>query len=668
MSLLDHLPTPASYTLRFYVEFYDRNGIKHLLSIYKRDYNSINEPLVLNGDGISVQRQFLDDNFFLPIGGTQISLSLVSETATQYWEFAEANNNDYYVELTRGNIVEAFGYLLPETYEHDWGNLPHIVNITATDNLGFLKDQKFEIDEDTPITGVEKLSDIITFILNKCYLQSSANWWDLIPIIPDPFPGGTVYEWGFLYNEAVECEQFIGMTCAEVLEKILSSIPARIIQCKNGYIIQSPDEQSTTKGRRYNQDGTLEDLFDTFDSTYEINGTQPNGKYSGRPLISVEKSVKSFSLKYLKNYKDELAFTLGQINLPNHPPTPINQETIDDEKFIYWDSDKGFAVNLTHYLGLAFVQGCKVQVSFEIIAYSTKEDNWWIGSRPPQPFQLRYSVMLANDVTNPNDPEEPNVSAVDIEEYNEWTSFSYNFTPFYDTTSITVDINFGHYIRTETNTSCLPEELAKLFIKIKNLKVKVIQNEDPEFEIKKEHIIKYYGNPLNNKVVEIDKYFGFTSNISNPIISGDTAEEFWKVQNVLLTIIDGDSEGSFVYERTRLRFKDYLGNYVNWENYFASKYSWFFLENKFRATFDLVNINGYIYPNTKVYFTQISSNPVFIVSYTWNPKLDYYSMEVIANIKEWILEDGHWNDLGVWMDFKYWVEATDDAWEDSSSS
>ena len=642
MSLLDHLVNPSySYGTKFKVDFRDRVNNLISLRISKKDYSGSVYNLKLTESKLVIKKNFLDEDFFLPIAGTQIEITLFSDTLSTYLEFASGSNIDYFVEVFKNQKLYAFGYLIPDTYSEDGWFAPFVTKISATDHLGFLKDFKFaypdpETDDwtwkETQITGVEKASDIITFILNKCYLRESLVWWDLIPLVPKNalFPN-----WGCLQNIYFECNEFFNMTCEDVLKNILDKFNARIVQYSNGYIIQSPDERTYNKGIEYYWNGSINSIDKEFYNVYKVGGSQSediDARITGRTNTSIQKAVKKCILKFEKEEKKEINHVIEY--LPNYPEVQYFYHFTDiAEEYPVFIATPYFFVRLIlpfdfQYLGysLNYEEEYAPILSFEVYCYSTflgatytiLPDGITIAKTvkyPPEPFVLEYLVkMIIGTGSNSQylyrffdnggqtyidefgysyTPDENGFVKVDVikkmsvSAYKEWTSFSGEFSsvefgPFgaLDWSNVKFQVFSYRYYNPETEENYYetPENYGDyLYLLVRKVQIKYQKTGVLGFN--KVNII---GDLLNNKEIEISKDFipGFvTGPLYNNVFYAYSDIMLYKDSSLEYNILKNDdfnkTDGSLL---------------PSFANYIISKYNWYYGKNKMKVSLSIAGI------------------------------------------------------------------------------
>lgn len=712
MSLLDHLVTPATYQPKYRVDYEDRIGNALTLIISKKDYSGVVYPLSFQGDGVTIKRNFLDESFFLPIAGTQIELTLIDNQFSRYLEFANASNTDYYVEYFINQEINAFGYLIPDTYQEDGWHAPFVTTITATDHLGFLKDHKFAYPDpdtdlwtwkETQITGVEKACDIITFILNKCFLGTNNVWWDLIPIRPTDLPTQTV-TYGCLYNVEYECNEFLHATCEDVLKKILDKFLCRIIQYQNGYMIQSPNERSYSYGVQYQWDGAIEGLNVSFVSVYKVGGSRSTGiqaRINGRSTSSVQKAAKQLIVKYKKEEKDENNYVVL-----NRLLEPVVWEYIEnpdaDEDGVFCGIQNELAAT-TFWIKLqdppiSYPRIPKTTLSFSMKCTSTY--SVWILTMehltPPEPFHSDFVVQMYlddeplyryffNDYNNYFDeegswtnylPDEfgfvkvPISIRINLTQYGEWQSFTCDF--FSDDWEIQLldwsKVKFRVYHHGYYNPDGEPPYTPwvshpyapntfyenYLFYNLKDVKITVDKGSYYQTTVK----IKKDGILTNNEIMEIEK-----SIIPNyhTLDTWVGTEAFYTYKNVILS---RDIHFSlYMLEDTSFTDNRHGFPIASFIDYIVGKYKWYHCTNKIRASFTMVAIEQgrTITPFSWIILRELGDIPAYVISYVYNTKMNLFNMEVIFDLYEWILADGVWNDNGMWFDYEYWRDDDTDS-------
>jgi len=252
-------------------------------------------PITYNDRDLTVSKSFSDGDFFKPIVGSGYTLSFFAFHQNEFKELREATERQYLFEYKVDGVIQGEGYILPETLQQDWGELPHLTSIQAVDGLGLLAEIPFEDNAGEPFTGIHKIKDVLTFVFHKAGLRG--NWFDGIKYMPDDIWAGD-RPYGFAYNTYVDVSIWEGMKCKEVLEEILTSVEAQVLQVKNDFVIRHPDNSDDFPAWMWNWRGDIlpEQGYNVIPVSKFV--LQDNGKFAGRGNLTIDKPRKSVSLIY----------------------------------------------------------------------------------------------------------------------------------------------------------------------------------------------------------------------------------------------------------------------------------------------------------------------------------------------------------------------------------
>lgn len=257
--------------------------------------------------GVTMNQSFSDGDIFKPISGTSFQLQFYDITGHDFDELFEAKNYQYYFELLVDSNVIGLGYLLPETIQKDYGALPNTISILATDGLGLLKDIAFKNNDGTDITGIERLSDIFTFLFYKAGLRTT--WLDKIHIKP---LGAN----SFTMKTYIDTSFWIGKTCEDVLNDLISTVNGQVTSYKDMFILRHINEPSNGFAIRYNWNGIVTNPVYIVNDTYVI---QDKAKYDGRGMLTVEKPWKKITLQYSRELIEDLSIDWPEPTFQFHP-------------------------------------------------------------------------------------------------------------------------------------------------------------------------------------------------------------------------------------------------------------------------------------------------------------------------------------------------------------
>jgi len=129
-----------AYGIKYYSEFDSFKTLQsYILNIYQKDYTGGSTQLLLSGS--PVVQEWQEDDPIAPIKGSTLKISYISD-GISLDDFYSNEDNTFLVELKRLETGETMfkGYILQDDCQEIQVDFNHIIQLTASDNLGLLKD------------------------------------------------------------------------------------------------------------------------------------------------------------------------------------------------------------------------------------------------------------------------------------------------------------------------------------------------------------------------------------------------------------------------------------------------------------------------------------------------------------------------------------------------
>jgi len=129
-----------AYGIKYYSEFDSFKTLQsYILNIYQKDYTGGSTELLLSGS--PVVQEWQEDDPIAPIKGSTLKISYISD-GISLDDFYSNDDNTFLVELKRIETGETMfkGYILQDDCQEIQVDFNHIIQLTASDNLGLLKD------------------------------------------------------------------------------------------------------------------------------------------------------------------------------------------------------------------------------------------------------------------------------------------------------------------------------------------------------------------------------------------------------------------------------------------------------------------------------------------------------------------------------------------------
>lgn len=209
-----------SYSTKYYTTFKDYFDRDILINFDFKDYSGESTELKAGIDAADIYQPENESNFFNPIIGSELKVTLISETNFQLTGLFVNNNKDAKVIVYRDEVVIWVGWLVPNQYFESYIAPPYPVTVTALDGLGLLKTYTWESDSwAAPIS-------ILGTILNK--LELSIPLWESINIYDSSMDSG---ETDSMLNQCYFNQvNYKGLSYYDILQDILTGLGSEIKQ------------------------------------------------------------------------------------------------------------------------------------------------------------------------------------------------------------------------------------------------------------------------------------------------------------------------------------------------------------------------------------------------------------------------------------------------------
>lgn len=223
-----------SYFIKYQLSFVsDRNNI-YDLHILQKNYGG--QPIVKKLGTAPVLSIEEGEG---RVKGSSLSFSIQADVEGELKGLYTTNNKEFKVLLYRNSSLYWQGFLLPELYSENYIDPPYDVAVTATDQLGVLKNIQYNQEK-----GNKSLLEIITYILTLTQLDLK-----IVQHLNLTISGNE----RFLSGAYVSTEGYYGQSCYDVLNSILLSCNTCIQQYENEWVIMSLTDATTA----FVKDGTV---------------------------------------------------------------------------------------------------------------------------------------------------------------------------------------------------------------------------------------------------------------------------------------------------------------------------------------------------------------------------------------------------------------------------
>lgn len=243
-------------------------GRKTTVKIKQKDYIGSFEYIVAGSDPVKISMNSSDNYLFYPLLGMNCDLEIESDVSFKYLSLFTSDAYKFLVEIWKEpnpgetQILWWSGYLLPDQYSEPatfYEN--YMVNLTARDGIGALKDIDFVTDNKTRFVGKQRLIKIIAEVLKKTRLQLNINFAVNLQenntpngITPDKFEN-IFLDYAAFYRDDKSGEY---VDCEKVLFQILQSLGARLVQSRGEWWITRVTQlQGTYNNFKYDYEGNF---------------------------------------------------------------------------------------------------------------------------------------------------------------------------------------------------------------------------------------------------------------------------------------------------------------------------------------------------------------------------------------------------------------------------
>lgn len=264
-----------------------------------------------------------DEDKFSPIKATQAEFSFFSTPSLNLNTFITDDGEEYPVKIFINSALPANlyfqGFLVVSGMTELLQPHPQVVTLTATDNIGLLRDIPLTDFDGLNPKGKYKVIEFIAMAMSKTGIELP--FAVINNIMEENSPGIPFYESCYLDAKTFEEEIGTCISCYEVLERILAE-DAFIFQWKAKYYIVRVDELdwSLIYTHNFDFDGSNHAISPTTDYTQTINSYQAPGVpipyfMNENALVGAELMYKeiseTFNLELPKEIPDNSDFSRG---------------------------------------------------------------------------------------------------------------------------------------------------------------------------------------------------------------------------------------------------------------------------------------------------------------------------------------------------------------------
>lgn len=289
--------------------------------------------LEMAGKPIVISTVDNDEDKFTPVKSKQVEISIFSSNTVQAANFAEGGDNRFYVEVeSQVEGIIFMGWLSISDLQQDFMPDPNTIILTATDGLGFLKEEPLVNAEGLNPIGIHRIIDFLSWVLLRTGLQLDIKACmnireETATVLNDDTTGeGHFYVHEYLDAKTFEDEIGVSEDCLTVLEKILGE-NSFITQYKGKWVILRIDELEAGHEYNFTRFDYTGEYIEKTTETYvkEIGVEYLMGFMNEDALVTYQRPFKSIIEKFNYEYPEELIcnleFERGEFveNLPDEP-------------------------------------------------------------------------------------------------------------------------------------------------------------------------------------------------------------------------------------------------------------------------------------------------------------------------------------------------------------
>ena len=251
-----------------------------------------------------------DDNKFTPIRAKQAIIRFLADTNYSMQTFMFGETNRWKVEVYVDSIANDpifSGYLVTKDLREPFlAPTVYTVELTASDNLGLLKNIPLVKDDGTNPRGYFRIIDFVSWALRKTNLELDIV--SVVNLFEENYSGSAnaTFASNYLWSKTFEAAINESEDCYAVLEKILFAFQCFLVQRNSEWWIIRVDEMNATY-RRYSftYDGTIFDISE-IDLSKEIGRIEDIKLIEKDCNVSADDFHKYVKLKYPFQYPIEI--------------------------------------------------------------------------------------------------------------------------------------------------------------------------------------------------------------------------------------------------------------------------------------------------------------------------------------------------------------------------
>jgi hypothetical protein len=277
-----------AYNRKYYFEFADYYNDIFRVEILGRDFEGEEEEIIAGENPLIVSYPGDDRNLFNPIIGSEVKLELFSDTNFKFISLHNSDARAHRVDIYKNEELYWQGWILPDLFSEPYIAPPYIVTISARCGLGEL--QEIQV-EDLNLIGAQRLIDIFKTCLLKIETISVMNesinvYYDSTDTVNDS-PLDLI---------KINIESYFEKSCYEMLSDIALSFGARLYQQNCEWnLIRAKEVASIMTFRKWDLNN---DFFVTYEDelrTFLISRPAGSQIVNESPMLDILPAWKKFN-------------------------------------------------------------------------------------------------------------------------------------------------------------------------------------------------------------------------------------------------------------------------------------------------------------------------------------------------------------------------------------
>ena len=291
-----------SYALRFYGEFKNYYNIDCRVEFYLRDFANPSTEIKL----IGVEDTYNGDDrdIFNPIFGREMAVTILSETDFQFIEFHSSDSRKYRMDYYEDDNLIFSGWVLPDLFSEPYIAAPYPIKITARCGLGELKESYFG-DTINKLRRSESSSvvatttpDLFSIIANALLsIETDLKLNEAISVYSGV---NDTINYSPIADTSINLESFEYKTVYDAVSDILRSFGARLYQMDGEWwIVRIKEFKETLSVRKWTLSETEVNTFTTDETkltTFRIGRPVDSHIVNNSPMLDILPAWKEASI------------------------------------------------------------------------------------------------------------------------------------------------------------------------------------------------------------------------------------------------------------------------------------------------------------------------------------------------------------------------------------